>query len=632
MSCISRSQPVPAKPDDTIDYYNKLVLRYRYDKPDSATYFANLGLEVAKRLKNLRGQALMLNQLGMIADNVGQFDSSRTKYLDALKLYKQIGHTTGMATENIRLGVVEIRNGQYDKAIGYFLQALDLSQHNGNLAGQMESYITLGEAFAAQKKYTEAIRYYKVAEGLNNKLPFSNLSLNLFNDIASAFRETGRLDEAKAYLLKGIKQSNVPQYQGLNITLTNTLASVYAKAGDRQTSIKLQKSALEKARKINNYIRQIQTLTGLATTYGKADPKNALYYWQQAYKLSKSKGTYNEQIADLNAIADIYKSQQNYKQAYEARTKQLQLADTFFYKKMSKQIVSLQNAYELNQSKARVQELRFANNKNKLEQNIAYAVIAGVLVILLVVIFYYFKTRRLNLLLNKTNAELQESNTVKDKLFSVLGHDLRSPFISVINLLEIIDDDLEPEQRRAMLHRLEINTRASLDTLDSLLRWGQMQIKGIQLNQTHFFIAPLIKRSVLFLSGVAAGKGIHIQSDVADDVKVLADADHLEFIIRNLLSNAIKFSEVGSDVTITAASENGLTAITVTDKGIGIPADKIKGIFNLNNVSTRGTGNESGTGLGLLLCKEFAEVNHGSIQVTSKQGEGSAFTVTLKTA
>lgn len=617
---------------DTIEHYNKLVSRYRYDKPDSAVYFANIGFNLAKRLKNIPGQALMLNQLGMIDDNLGQYDDSRKKYLKSLELYKQAGHTKGMATENIRLGVVELRKGQYDKAIDYFLKSLDLSQHNGNLLGQMESYITLGEAFAGQKKYPEAIGYYRTAERINDSIPFSNLSLNLFNDISIAYRETGKFAQAKPYLLKGIELSNVPQYQGLNITLTNTLASVYAKEGDIKTSIELQKSALEKARKINNYIRQIQTLTGLATTYGKADPGNSLFYWKQALQLSESKNAYKEQVDELNAIADIYEHQQNFKAAYNARKRQYQLADEFFYKKMSKQIVSLRDAFELNQSKARVQELRFANNKQTLERKVTLIILAGVIIILIIFAFYYYKTRQLNRLLHKTNTDLQESNTVKDKLFSVLGHDLRSPFISVLNLLQIIDDDLEPEQRKEILQRLEVNTTASLETLDSLLRWGQMQIKGIPLNQTALQINPLIERTVIFLSGVADSKGIKIINTVAADTIVIADADHFEFIMRNLLSNAIKFSKPGGEVLINAVISVNEIAITVNDNGIGIAPDKLKDIFNRSTESTRGTGNESGTGLGLLLCKEFIEINGGSISAESKPGKGSAFTIKLKKA
>lgn len=632
----THSYPVNAQPattkTDTIAYYNQLVSRYRYDKPDSATLYANIGLKLAIRTNNVSGQAMMLNQLGMIDDNVGDFDASRKKYLQALALYKQAGNTVGMATENIRLGVVEMRKGQYDKATEYFLRALVISQHNGNKLGQMEAYITLGEATAGQKKHVEALAYYHTAEKLNNQLSFSNLSLNLFNDIAISYRETGQLEEAKPYLLKGIEQSNVPKYQGLNITLTNTLASVYAKGGDKQTSILLQKKALEKARKINNYIRQIQTLTGLATTYGKADPKNALYYWQQALELSKSKNSYKEQIEELNAIADIYEWQQNYKEAYNARNKQYKLADEFFYKKMSRQIVSLQDAYELNQSKAREQELRFDNKKRILEQKVAYAIMFGVVIVLVILAVYYYRTRQFNHLLHTTNTKLQETNTVKDKLFSILGHDLRSPFVSVINLLQIIDDDLEPEQRKEILQRLETNTKASLDTLDSLLRWGQMQIKGIPVNQIVFEASPLITRTVVFLAGVADSKNISINNTVPDNIKILSDADHFEFIIRNLLSNAIKFSGFGGEISISSIATTLHVAITVKDNGIGIAPEKINGLFAFNNESTKGTDNESGTGLGLLLCKEFIEINGGSISVESEQGKGSAFTVIFKTA
>jgi signal transduction histidine kinase len=630
LTAVSQTLRATQPPADTIEHYNKLISRYRYDKPDSAVYFANIGLNLALQLKNIPGQALMLNQLGMIDDNIGQYEKSRKRYLQSLELYKQVGHTKGMATENIRLGVVELRKGQYDKAIDYFLRSLELSQHNGNLLGQMESYITLGEAFAGQKKYTEAVSYYHTAEKINSSIPFSNLSLNLFNDIGIAYRETSRFAEAKPYLLKGIKLSNVLQYQGLNITLTNTLASVYAKEGDIKTSIELQKSALEKAREINNYIRQIQTLTGLATTYGKTDAANSLFYWKQALHLSESKNAYKEQVDELNAIADIYEHQQDYKAAYNARKKQYLLADEFFYKKMSKQIVSLQDAFELNQSKARVQELRFANNKQALERKVTLTILAGVILILIIFAFYYFKTRQLNHLLNKTNTDLQESNTVKDKLFSVLGHDLRSPFISVLNLLQIIDDDLEPEQRKEILQRLEINTTASLETLDSLLRWGQMQIKGIPLNQAALQVKPLIERTVIFLSGVADTKGIKVINTVTADTVVVADADHFEFIIRNLLSNAIKFSEQGGEVLINAEVTDNQVAITVQDTGTGMAPDKLKGIFNLGTESTRGTDNESGTGLGLLLCKEFIEKNGGSISAESKLGLGSAFTIKLK--
>lgn len=616
---------------DSIEYYNKLVLQHRYKNPDSATFFARLGLAMAHSKHNDAGEAKMLNQLGMIDDNVGDFESSRIKYLKAYSLYKKINDTKGMATENIRLGVVEMRKGLYDRSIDYFLQALQLSQRNGNKFGQMEGYITLGEAFAGQKKYDRAIEYYHIAEKLNQQIPFSNLSLNLYNDIAIAYRETGRLKDAIPYLLKGIKKSDIPQYQGLNITLINTLASVYAKAGDTTNSIRLQKSALVKARKINNYLRQIQILTGLATTYQRINLTQSLHYWQQAFILSESRMAYKEQIDALNAMANIYSKQKNYKAAYETRDRQYKIADEFFYKKMSKQIISLQNAYELNQYKVREQQFRFEENRRILKQRISYGIIITVLVVLAIVIFYYFRMRKLNLMLRNINNELKQLNSVKDKLFSILGHDLRSPFVSVINMLEIIDDDeLEPGQRKALFNQLQKTTRVSLETLDNLLRWGQKQIKGTPIYPSAFKARLVINNVTEFLNDVAVNKHTIIENQVSEQIGIYADADHFEFIIRNLVSNAIKFSNVNGKVVITAEQKNGEVAVTVKDNGVGIAPEKLADILDSTNISTRGTNNEKGTGLGLLLCKEFAELNGGRISVESKVGEGSAFTITLK--
>jgi signal transduction histidine kinase len=619
----------------SIETYNKLVSRYRYDKPDSAVFFAQKGLAKAHQQKNLNGQAIMLNQLGMIDDNVGRYDDSRKKYLHALDLYRQTGNTKGMSTENIRLGVIDMRQGNYDKAIGYFLTALSISEKSKNVLGQMEANLTLGEAYTRQGKFDTALKYYHIAENLNRRLPFSNLTLNMYVDFGTIYREMGRFAEAKAYLNKGLAPSNVPQYQGLNITLISTLASVYAKEGNKSKSIELLKAALAKSRKINNYIRQVQTLNGLAATYGKDNVEQALLYYRQATDLAQSKDDYKQAIESLNNMAGLYTYQKNYKAALDARNQQYTIADKYFYKAMSKQIASLQSAYELNQSKAKVQELSFANKQQALERKGILLIMSVSIILLLVVAFFLYRTRHLNQLLNKTNASLQESNHVKDKLFSVLGHDLRSPFVSVINLLEFVDDDdITPEQRKELLGQLEETSKASLETLNNLLKWGEMQIKGIRLNQTTFTVKNIIDRNIVMLSDSANKKSICINNTVAGDISVFADADHFDFVIRNLISNGIKFSYVNGTITIGAQKDEdtGKVILTVTDNGVGISPNQVGQIFNIDNVSTSGTKNEKGTSLGLLLCKEFIELNGGKIQVESKVGSGSVFSFSLNSS
>jgi signal transduction histidine kinase len=235
-------------------------------------------------------------------------------------------------------------------------------------------------------------------------------------------------------------------------------------------------------------------------------------------------------------------------------------------------------------------------------------------------------------LLVRANEGLDESNQVKDKLFSILGHDLRSPFVSVINLLEIIDDDEIPaELRKQMLDELSVTSKASLDTLTNLLKWGEMQIKGIRINQRDFALKPLVERVIQLLAGIAQNKQITIADDT-QSLSLYADPDHIEFVLRNLLSNAIKFTGAGGSVSISSTYDEHKHEVTIAvkDSGVGIAPERLQEIFSLENVSRDGTYNEKGTSLGLMMCKEFTEVNNGRIEVNSIPGQGSSFSIVLK--
>ncbi|GAB2702670.1 hypothetical protein GCM10027037_30330 [Mucilaginibacter koreensis] len=624
-----------AAPSAQIEAYTKLITRYRYDKPDSALFFTAKGLAYAKARHDKPGEAMMLNQLGMINDNRGKYEEAHRNYIEALSLYQSLGQAKGMATERIRLGVVEMRQGNYDKAIDYFLQALKTSESIHEPKGIMEAYITLGEAYMGQKKYPQAIDYLKTAEAIDKTIPFSNLSLNLRNDFGISYTATGELAKAKAYLNDGISKSNTPQYQGLNITLINNLAAVYAKQGDSDYCIWLQKAALRKAQYIHNFLREEQTLNGLAKTYRTINVDSSLNYLMQVKALAQSKDAHKQVIEALQNIAEIYTQKGNYQAALKARNEQYALADQFFYKEMARQIASLQSDYELSKSKAKIQELRFVNSRQQLEHRIITAIAIGAMLILVVLMWYHYRTRSLNKLLRKLNRKLDESNHIKDKLFSIMGHDLRTPFISVINLLNFIDDeDLPPDSRKELINELNVSTHASLETLDSLLRWGEMQIKGIRLNQTEFLVKPVADRILVLLHEAAGYKSIEVINYIGSEVKVYADVNHIEFVLRNMVANAIKFTGTGGRIKLNARANVAKRSVVlqIEDNGVGIPPEKLPHIFNLSNISSNGTYNEKGTSLGLLMCNEFIQANSGTIKVESELGKGSVFTVELPVA
>ncbi|WP_170132764.1 ATP-binding protein [Pedobacter cryoconitis] len=589
-------------------------------------------MNLAKKTKDEEGMARMLNQMGMIDDNSGDAVSSRQRYLEALEIYKRLNNYKGIIKENIRLGVVENRKGSSATAIPYFLEALKISEQNKDKSGIMESYITLGEVYAFRHDYQRAISYYKRAESIGTTLPFSSLKLNTCLNFGTAYRETGELSKAIYYFEKGISQSDYHEMMGLNISLTNGLAQVYAKSGAIPKAIELQKGALLKSRKISNSIREFQSLIALAESYAPSDRAIALNYLQQALKVGQTKKANKQILEALSHIAALYEKSGDYKAAYMARTRQYSIADSFYFKDISLKIANLQAQYELTKSQAKVAQLKFVNNEQSLEQKIMFWIISGVTALMLVLGVYFFKVRNLNRLMNKANADLIQSNNVKDKLFSILGHDLKAPLASILNLLVLINRGwLSDEEKSLMLGKLELQCNATSDTLNLILRWGQMQLKGVMINQSDVSPEKKIKRNILLLKEMAAQKSISIEQEIEPDLRVFCDADHLDFLVRNILSNAIKFTPAGGIIYIAVrAYQDNQVICQFRDNGIGIEPSRLESIFSVNNISTMGTNNEKGTSLGLVICKEFISANDGNIWVESVIGEGSEFFFTLK--
>jgi len=230
------------------------------------------------------------------------------------------------------------------------------------------------------------------------------------------------------------------------------------------------------------------------------------------------------------------------------------------------------------------------------------------------------------------NEELQKINAEKDKFFSIIAHDLRSPFNGFLGLTEIMDEglsDMTPEEIKKMVSTLRSSAANLFRLLGNLLEWSRMQ-RGLSIFEPSFFL--LNSKIPVCLDLEAAGrKNIHISYTIAEDLIVFADENMLECVIRNLVSNAIKFTPKGGNILISArVVVNDQVEVSVSDSGIGIPCETLENIFNLNgNARRKGTEGECSTGLGLILCKDFIEKHGGKLSVESEVQKGSTFRFTL---
>lgn len=232
--------------------------------------------------------------------------------------------------------------------------------------------------------------------------------------------------------------------------------------------------------------------------------------------------------------------------------------------------------------------------------------------------------------------QLRKMNARKDRLFSIIAHDLKNPFQSIIGFSDLLKEgfkDLNEDQVEDYLECIYNSSTSAYDLLFNLLEWARAQIKTIDIEPENINIKGSIQEILDLLALQAKNKHIQFESQVDPSLEIYADRNMVHTILRNLISNAIKFSEVGGRVSFSAVKNGTRTAISIQDSGIGIPDDKIKTLFSLEKSKcTQGTAGETGTGLGLLVCKEFLLLNHGDIGVKSTPGTGSTFTITLPVA
>lgn len=238
--------------------------------------------------------------------------------------------------------------------------------------------------------------------------------------------------------------------------------------------------------------------------------------------------------------------------------------------------------------------------------------------------------------LRKSEQQLRELNATKDKFFSIIAHDLKNPIGAFKNVLELLYEnfqDFSKEEILEFIEPLKDSSNQLFALLENLLLWARAQTGKIQLEPVEFNLTDLIKSNVSLLKLQADNKQIDLSYQLSERLMVFADFNTINTILRNLINNAIKFTPKGGRIIVSAKSQDENALVTVEDNGIGMNEETQKKLFRIDvHHTTLGTAQEKGTGLGLILCKEFVQANGGKIWVESTDGKGSKFFFTIPLA
>jgi len=357
----------------------------------------------------------------------------------------------------------------------------------------------------------------------------------------------------------------------------------------------------------------------LADLFRNKNSAQSIIHLNKALGIARQLGNKALAAEIYQTLTEIYRQQNRFEEALMALNAHHGLLDTLIQINKSNQNEITRSNLSLQTFKIENERLLLENKKRTLERN-AGGVVLIVIFLALIFIGYHFY------LMQKLNRKLYISNRIKDKLFSVIGHDLRNPIGGISTMLSILEKkDLDPKILQH-ISGMKKKSDLALEILSSLLKWGQAQLQGIKVKTSSFEANKIIKKNLELLSHLFIEKEIVVVNNVSDGITVSADVDHFDFIIRNLLSNAIKFSYPAGHLVINVKDlDMRLLLFSVEDNGVGMSEKQLLDFKDGGLESSYGTNGEKGTGLGLMLVKEYVEVNGGEIRIESQQEQGSKF-------
>ena len=382
----------------------------------------------------------------------------------------------------------------------------------------------------------------------------------------------------------------------------------YEMKGNTDMALHYHRQALDKAKKNNLPVHEASSLVNIANLLKKDSADKSLQYLQQALAIANRLNREDLRSQIMKAMAGVYKQQRNYEQAIFALEAHQQLLEKLFAENRAREM----------------QALKIAEQKKW--QMYIYLIIIATIVTISVLMAIYLRR------LKKLNNRLEESNMVKDKMFSIIAHDLRGPASGIQEALKLINSDaLDKDEASALLQMLGKQSKSLYDTLETLLRWAGTQLKKETTNFSQFDVTILLRQVVAALEEQAVSKKITLSPDVSPGQIVNADKDQITFVLRNLISNAIKFSFEDGVVVIRVSSQDNEVIISIKDNGVGMSAHQQENFQRAASSmeGTYGSRGEKGTGLGLVLCKDFIAMNKGRIWVESNEGKGTAFFIAL---
>lgn len=597
-----------------------LARTYVYKNRDSVKDLASKSLRISQKINYSKGIAGSQMALGAADIFEGKFEKGYQKTKRAKDLAQQVGADTVYFHAVNLLGLGNYMQRDFPKTYEIYQQGIEIAKKKKYLDWELTYTMNLATTFSIIKDYDQALLYYErcleLAEENNEKLQKAEIESNL----AYLYWKTKEYVKAKQYANK-----TIPVFQELGFGAWEsfaiiTLGGVALEEDDIEEALINYNRALEILKTLKDSKRETDAFLGLSEAYVlKNDLSKAQAFANNAEQTAKSIGYVEGLMRASEILYQIFSEKQKPEQAIKYLKIEQRLSDSIQLAENTSRFLMMEaeNKFKREQELAEQENERKINNRN---------IIIYISILLLIALLSIALLIRKNYLNQKrVNNELKMINEAKDKVFFVIGHDLKSPINTLQELLELYKDEEISEKDIAKITPiLKENVDYNSFMLNNLFIWAKSQMNGVKAFPEKVNLLGELKNVNSQLKGDLKKKNIALKIQVEENHQVEFDVQQLRIVLRNLFSNAIKFTPKGGEIVVTSHRKNDSIELSIVDNGIGISAKTIEAFDNNATIeSDLGTEKERGTGLGLLISKELVTLNNGSLDIYKRSNKGT---------
>ncbi len=591
----------------------------------------------------------------------------------AMLIAQQNNYQYGLLKAYNNIGVINDSRGNYGKALEYYIKSLEISRDLGDTKSTSKALNNIGVLYESLGEYKQALDYHQQSLEIKGKLQDEQGIGSAYNNMGIIYKELGETEKALEYHRKALSIREKLGYQrGIANSLSN-IGKVYLLQDKLALARECFERSLEIAGQLEDKNGQAYALLNLAAVYYReGDVRKAIYYARKSFNIYHKLDAKEEVKEACKLLYESYLALQDYRNAFKYQASYLKFHDSLTSEETKNRIAYLQSSFEIQKrdgeimmlnkdkkiSEAETKRLNAEAEQKNLFLFASFTFLTFLVLLAIVLVRYNRQHKHVNYLLNKKNEDirhanfdlhaknkevglrneevweqkiaLEELNGIKDRLFSIIAHDFRSPLNSLQGTLALLQmEAISYTELKDILPGIIHKVDHTVSLLDNLLNWARTQMSGMKTKPVDFNLQTIIEENVYLLKSQANEKGILIHNLISPAIPVFADQEMIKLVVRNLLTNAVKYTSPGDVISVKVQQVPGFYQVAVVDTGCGIDKDKLSCLFEPGKGSTPGTHNEKGTGLGLWMCKDFVEKNGGEIWAESERSKGSTFYFTI---